>query len=217
MKSSKKTSRRSKVKSTPTILGSTDSLSADVPLKTETAAAPPPSVSPEQSAGVAELEALQKEVQSEKKPSDKKEGDANAKPEGDGAPRRKRFKRPPPDQLIRMTWAQFWRARDWMARRSLKIPDEFAGIFIQNTDKMIDALVPPTIACMDEYIPESLLEKLETHAPLLTLFSALAEAELSFQNNIKQAIAEINKKHSTQQTPPPSTPFGGGTTQGAPI
>lgn len=171
-------------------------------------------------AGLEELKKLEEQIAAGKSSAPKQDAPAGGG-EAAAVPKKKRFKRPPPDNLIRMTWGQWWRLRDWMARRRLGIPEEHAGILIDD-EKMINALVQPTVACLDEYLPESWVAKIEENAPALTFFLCLMEAELAFGARVEMAKKEWAQLKTGAPAPTQARPESngglnrGGGAQGAP-
>lgn len=163
-------------------------------------------------AGLDELKKLEADIAARGTSAPKEDAPAGGG-EAAAVPKKKRFKRPPPDNLIRITWGQWWRLRDWMARRQLGIPEEHAGILIDQ-EKMITALVQPTIACLDEYLPESWVSKIEENAPALTFFLCLMEAEMSFAARITQAKKEWAQLKNPSSPAAPGDNNGGGFNRG---
>lgn len=171
-------------------------------------------VKPEQSApsapidGLAELRALETELQGGRSgaaQSGSKSDNDSGRPDsgtvsgagpGDVRKRRK-FKKVPPENTIRLTIRQYWRFRDWMARRSLGLPEEFAGVFIQGKDSvLVEPLVEPVIGCLDSYLPEEWVVFIEDKSPILMLLLAIFEAEQVFSGAVNQAKLE-SKSTST--------------------
>lgn len=154
--------------------------------------------------GMEELKRLEAELSQKPAP-----GAKPAEPAAPGAapaaevepkPRRRRFKRPPPENTIRMTIRQYWRFRVWLANRKLKLPAHLVGAVLEGTDQtLVEPLVEPIIGIMDEYVPEQWIEFIEEKSPLLTFLIALFEAEQTFGSRIDQLAHEI--KQETPRTP----------------
>lgn len=120
---------------------------------------------------------------------------------GDTPKRHRKFKKVPPENTIRLTIRQYWRLRDWMARRALGLPGEYAGVFIQNREAvLVEPLVEPVIGCLDAYLPEEWVVFIEDKSPVLMLFLALFEAEQTFGQAVSQAAAELKAKQTTAAT-----------------
>lgn len=160
--------------------------------------------------GLAQLRALEAELQGGKtsSPSAKPEGNSDTgRPDSGGSPgaggdtlkRRRKFKKVPPENTIRLTIRQYWRLRDWMARRALGLPGEYAGVFIQGKDGiLVEPLVEPVIGCLDAYLPEEWVVFIEDKSPVLMLLLALFEAEQTFGGAVSQAAAELKAQKTTQ-------------------
>lgn len=147
-----------------------------------------------------EGESARKAPASEAKPGESAPGSDSSKP------KRRKFKRPAPENTMRLTIRQYWRLRDWMARRQLGLPEEYAGVFIQRQDVLVEPLVEPLVACLDEYLPDEWVVFLEEKSPLLMLFLALFEAESTFAATVNEAKKEIIAKQKPTQAPGPSAP-----------
>jgi hypothetical protein len=158
--------------------------------------------------GLAELKALASEIQGGK-PKEAGSTQSNPGTPGDSSSgvsptgRRRKFKKVPPENTIRLTIRQYWRLRDWMARRSLGLPSEYAGVFIQGNEAvLVEPMVEPIIGCLDAYLPEEWVVFIEDKSPVLMLLLALFEAEQTFGQKVAQAAAEIKAK----QDPAPAGP-----------
>ena len=181
-------------------------------LPPQTAPAPAGSVSSDQppTDGLSELKKLEAEL-SAPKAAPAKPGDpgkpAGAPPaEGEGKPRRRKFKRPPPENTIRMTIRQYWRFRAWLANRKLQLPAELFAAILDGTDQtLVEPLVEPVVAVMDEYIPEEWVAFIEDKSPILTFMIALFEAEQTFGTRIAMLAAEIRKADAPRTAAPQTT------------
>ena len=162
--------------------------------------------------GLAELQALEAELSGgkpkEAAPSQSGAGTPGNTDSGADSPKRRRkFKKVPPENTIRLTIRQYWRFRDWMARRSLGLPGEYAGVFIQGQDAiLVEPMVEPVIGCLDAYLPEEWVVFIEDKSPLLMLLLALFEAEQTFAQKVSQAAAELKAKAAPAATPEPERP-----------
>lgn len=161
--------------------------------------------------GLAELRALEAELQgTPRAPSGGGTPSQGAGPSasnnepgaGDGLPKRRRkFKKVPPENTIRLTIRQYWRLRDWMARRGLGLPSEYAGVFCNGKDSiLVEPLVEPVIGCLDAYLPEEWIVFIEDKSPVLALIIALVEAEQTFSAAVNEAAKE--KKKETMEPKP---------------
>ena len=173
---------------------------------------------PTEASGLEELRALEAQLQGPK--SSSPETGTESRPDSGGtnslgsdgagqSPVRKRrkFKRPPPENTIRLTIRQYWRFRDWMARRQLGLPAEYAGVFIQNQGVLVEPLVEPVIGCLDAYLPEEWVVFIEDNSPALMLLLAIFEAEQSFAATVSQAAGELKaKKEGGTQAPGSNVP-----------
>lgn len=155
--------------------------------------------------GRAELLKLEKETAP--KPAAQKTADPAAKSDdapkeaGDQPKRRRKFKRPPPENTIRMTIRQYWRFRTWIANRKLGLSPDVIGAVLEGTDQvLVEPLVEPVVGIIDEYVPEKWIEFIEEKSPLLTLLIALFEAEQTFAARIAQIAREVRT-----ETPGPQT------------
>lgn len=149
--------------------------------------------------GMAELRRLEAELSAPKKtdsPAQAGGAPAAAQEAGGGEPkpRRRRFKRPPPENTIRMTIRQYWRFRAWIANRKLQLPPEMFAAILEGADQtLVEPLVEPVVAVMDEYIPEEWISFIEEKSPVLTLLLALFEAEQTFASRISQIAIELRQ------------------------
>lgn len=155
---------------------------------------------PESSDGLAALRQMEAELSAGKKSSTApgesvaSESPAASEPLG-RTPRRKKFKKLNPEHTIRLTLRQYWRFRDWMARRQLGLPSDYSGVFIQGKDSaIIEPLIDPLISCMDCYLPDEWVVMFEEKAPILQLLIALFETESIFQGQVAQAAKEIKMR-----------------------
>lgn len=180
-------------------------------LPPQAAQVPQGSVSSEQppTDGMSELRKLEAELAAPKKSPEAGGSDKPAQPqEGDQRPRRRKFKRPPPENTIRMTIRQYWRFRAWLANRKLQLPAELFAAILEGTDQtLVEPLVEPVVAVMDEYIPEEWVAFIEEKSPILTLMIALFEAEQTFATRIAVLAAEIRKAEKPQ-SPQTQQPTG---------
>lgn len=119
-------------------------------------------------------------------------------------PRRKFKVRP--ENTFRMALRQYWRLRDWMARRSLGLPEEYAGVFIQGKDALlVEPLIDPVIGVLEVYAPDAIIF-IEEKSPLLQMFIALAEVEQGFNAGVQSVAAEIKAKKPGAETPAGAEP-----------
>lgn len=147
--------------------------------------------------GLAELKALEAQV-STAKPGRKETEAGSAEPGSEaasaGKSSRRKFK-VRPENTFRMALRQYWRLRDWLARRSLGLPSDYAGVFIQGKDEqLVEPLIDPVIGVLETYAPDAIVF-IEEKSPLLQLFIALAEVEQSFGANVAAAAAELKAKN----------------------
>lgn len=159
--------------------------------------------------GMAELKKLEAELSLPKaapaKPGEPGKAAAGPTAEGEAKPRRRKFKRPPPENTIRMTIRQYWRFRAWLANRKLQLPPELFAAILDGTDQtLVEPLVEPVVAVMDEYIPEEWVAFIEDKSPILTFMIALFEAEQSFGARLAILAAEIRKADAPRSAAPQS-------------
>ena len=133
-----------------------------------------------------------------------KESDSEETP---GPKRRRRFKRPPPENTIRMAIRQYWRFRTWLANRKIQLPPDVLAAVLDGTDQLlVEPLVEPVIGIIDEYIPEQWIEFIEEKSPILTFLIALFEAEQTFSARLRELANEIKQVNQPQQTTPQAAP-----------
>jgi hypothetical protein len=185
-------------------------------IKTETK----PDVSPDATAGgLSELYALEAELgagtkdpQSDERGSSVNAGGgksaAGTPPVSSGKPRRK-FKTYRPEQTVKMTIRQYWRFRDWMARRQLGLGAEYTGIFCGKDDQLVTPLVEPIVGCLDAYLPDDWIVFIEEKSPLLHLLLALFEVEQTFASMVDSVKKEQQQKtaQNPSDIPPSSKPI----------
>lgn len=202
--------KKSKPKKKPTIF-STPSSEVTPPQETQVAEIST-GVSPEQQPAnvLSDLQRLENELA--KKPGQgapQQETEKKTQSQESDAPKKRRkFKRPPPENTIRMTIRQYWRFRTWIANRKLKLSAELLGAVLDGTDQiLVEPLVDPVIGIIDEYMPEQWIEFIEEKSPILTFMIALFEAEQSFSMRLGQIAGEIRQGQptSTSQAPPVET------------
>lgn len=171
-----------------------------------------PAPQPE-SDGLAELHALEGEIRSQKPgrtetPGDNGKSDTPGAVDSPAGARKRKFK-VRPENTFRMALRQYWRLRDWMARRALGLPSEYAGVFIQGKDaQLVEPLVDPVIGVLETYAPDAIIF-IEEKSPLLQLFIALAEVEQSFGAGVNAVALELKAKTpqtQTEETPRPKFP-----------
>lgn len=166
--------------------------------------------------GLSELERLEKELASKPAPGAKPGEKISSDPPGGPTPepgepktRRRKFKRPPPENTIRMTIRQYWRFRAWLANRKLQLPAEMFAAVLDGTDQtLVEPLVEPVIGMIDEYIPEEWITFIEEKSPVLTFIIALFEAEQTFGTRIDQIARELRQEKLGPRAV--ETPPGGG-------
>lgn len=180
-----------------TILSSKESLTNEITPKLS-AGQGLESIPSTQENGKSELAALEQQLHASKPGRKETQTDApgvNASSPLDspgGKPSRRKF-RVKPENTFRMVLKQYWRLRDFMARRSLGLPSEYAGIFIQGKDdKLVEPLVEPLIGVIESYAPDVIVF-IEEKSPLLQVFMALAEVEHTFGAGVALVGAELKK------------------------
>lgn len=157
-----------------------------------------------------ELKRLEAELsakpQAGARPVEKKESPESGE-ETPGPKRRRRFKRPPPENTIRMAIRQYWRFRTWLANRKIQLPPDVLAAVLDGTDQLlVEPLVEPVIGIIDEYIPEQWIEFIEEKSPILTFLIALFEAEQTFSARLRELANEIKQVNQPQQTTPQAAP-----------
>lgn len=153
--------------------------------------------------GLAELKALEAQVSTSKPGRKETEPGSAAEPGADspGAskPSKRKFK-VRPENTFRMGFRQYWRLRDWMARRALGLPSEYAGVFIQGKDaQLVEPLIDPTIGILETYWPDAIIF-IEEKSPLIQLFIALAEVEQTFAAGVNAVALELKAKTPAGKT-----------------
>ena len=81
-----------------------------------------------------------------------------------------------------------------MTKRKLGLPQEYFGAILDGMDPLlVDPLVGPTVAMIDEYLPEEWVSFIEEKSPILMFFLALFEAEQSFGQRVDALAGELKR------------------------
>jgi len=157
----------------------------------------------------ADLLALERELRGEKPPA--QPGQPGA-PAGEAQqPKRRRIKAP--EHTIRLVIGQYWRFRAWVAARKIQLPAHlFAAVLEGTNETLVEPLVDPVAAVVEEYMPEQWVVFLQEKSPIVNLLLAMFEAEQAFGSRmqlIANELAGARTVDGSQQQPPPGPPAGG--------
>lgn len=149
--------------------------------------------------GLDELRALESKFKNAKMNDPSKSVDPNV------TPKQKRKRKIVGENLVRMTWGNWWKFLTWMKSRGWNLTAEQINAIV-DPSLLVEPLVNPTLDCMDAYLPEKFIDNLEEKAPFVLLLFAVFETSSNFSARMDQAARELGIKTRKQKQEPQPEP-----------